>query len=241
MPLKTPIAGIAMGLIKEGDEYFVLTDILGDEDHLGDMDFKVAGSSDGITAFQMDIKIQGIPAEVMGQALEKAKNARLKILEIMKQTISAPRDEMSPFAPRITTMKVDTDCIGLIIGPGGKTIREITEKSGATINIDDDGTVLIASADPVSSEMAKGMIEALVEKPEKGKTYRGKVKKITNFGAFVEILPGREGLLHISQIANERINKVEDVLKLGDEVEVKLLDIDPQGKLELSRKAILPK
>jgi len=241
VPLKTPIAGIAMGLIKEKDDYFVLTDILGDEDHLGDMDFKVAGSKDGITAFQMDIKIQGIPTEVMAEALDKAKTARLKILEIMNQTLAQPRDEMSKYAPRITTIRVEQDSIGTIIGPGGKTIRDITEKSGATINIDDDGVVLIASADPESSEIAVRMVNALIEKPEKGKVYKGKVKKIMNFGAFVEILPGKEGLLHISQIAHERINRVEDVLKQGDEVEVKLLDIDAQGKMDLSRKALLNK
>ncbi|MFQ5648480.1 MAG: polyribonucleotide nucleotidyltransferase [bacterium] len=241
VPLKTSIAGIAMGLIKENGEYHILTDILGDEDHLGDMDFKVAGSAAGITGFQMDIKIKGIPAEVLGTALEKAKAARLKILEVMGRTLSAPRDEMSPFAPRITTMKVNPDYIGSIIGPGGKTIREITDKSGATINIEDDGTITIASAEPESSQMAQDMISHLVQEPERGKTYMGKVKKITNFGAFVEILPGKEGLLHISQIAHERINKVEDVLKLGDEVEVKLLDIDAQGKLDLSRKVLLPK
>jgi len=239
VPLKTPIAGIAMGLIKEGDDFLVLTDILGDEDHLGDMDFKVAGSAAGITAFQMDIKIKGIPAEVFATALEKAKSARLRILSIMNETLAEARTEMSRYAPRITTIKVKPDNIGTVIGPGGKMIREITEKSGATINIDDDGTVLIASTQQESSDIAREMIESLVQEPEKGKTYKGKIKKITNFGAFVEILPGKEGLLHISNIAHERINKVEDVLKVGEEVEVKLLDIDPQGKMDLSRKALL--
>ncbi len=241
VPLKTPIAGIAMGLIKEGDQHCVLTDILGDEDHLGDMDFKVAGSEAGVTAFQMDIKIKGIPTDVLAQALDKAREARLKILEIMKATIAQPRDEMSSYAPRITTIKVKVDHIGAIIGPGGKMIREITEKSGATINIDDDGTVLIAATEAESSKLAKQMIEDLVREPERGKVYNGKVKKITNFGAFVEILPGKEGLLHISQIAHNRINRVEDVLKVGEQVEVKLLDIDPQGKLDLSRKVLLPR
>ncbi len=241
VPIKTPIAGIAMGLIKEGDDYCVLTDILGDEDHLGDMDFKVAGSASGITAFQMDIKIKGIPTEVLGKALGKAKLARVKILDIMNQTLSSSRAELSDHAPRITTIKVKPDSIGTIIGPGGKMIREITEKSGATINIDDDGTVLIASTEAESSKLAQEMIAALVQEPEKGEVYRGKVKKITNFGAFVEILPGKEGLLHISQIAHERIGKVEDVLNLGDEVEVKLLGVDERGKLDLSRKALLPK
>ncbi len=240
VPLKTSIAGIAMGLIKEDSQYLVLTDILGDEDHLGDMDFKVAGSASGITGFQMDIKISGIPSEVMHDALQKAKTARLKILEIMNATLSEPK-EMSEHAPRITTLKINSDSIGMVIGPGGKMIREITEKSGATINIDDDGTVLIASTNAEHSQIAIDMIEDLVREPEKGAIYVGKVKKITNFGAFVEILPGKEGLLHISKIAHDRINRVEDVLKVGDEVKVKLLDVDAQGKMDLSRKALLPK
>ena len=241
VPLKTPIAGIAMGLIKEQDKFFVLTDILGDEDHLGDMDFKVAGSAQGITGFQMDIKVAGIPMEVMAEALEKAKAARLAILDVMNQTIDKPREKLSPYAPRITFMKVQVDQIGTIIGPGGKTIREITDKTGATINIEDDGTVIIASTDADASDQARKMIEALVEEPVAGKVYRGKVKKITNFGAFVEILPGKEGLLHISEIEHRRINKVEDVLKVGQEIEVKVLSIDGNGKLDLSRKALLTK
>jgi polyribonucleotide nucleotidyltransferase len=241
VPLKTPVAGIAMGLIKEEDTFIVLTDILGDEDHLGDMDFKVAGTKEGITAFQMDIKAKGIPAEVLEQALEKAKLARFTILDIMNQTLDKPREEISPYAPRITSFKVGIDSIGMVIGPGGKTIREITEKTGATINIEDDGTVIIASTDVNKSQMAQKMIEHLVQKPEAGQTYLGKVKKITNFGAFVEILPGKEGLLHISEIAHHRVNRVEDLLKVGDEIEVKLLKIDHQGKLDLSRKALLDK
>lgn len=241
VPVKTPIAGIAMGLIKEGDDFFVLTDILGDEDHLGDMDFKVAGSANGITGFQMDIKIKGIPTEVMLQALEKARTARIKIIEIMNETIEKPREELSQYAPRITDIKVEVDQIGLVIGPGGKTIRDITEKTGATINIDDDGTVTIASVDAGVNQKAREMIEALVELPEEGKVYFGKVKKITNFGAFVEILPGREGLLHISEIEHHRINRVEDVLKVGQELEVKLLKVESNGKLDLSRKALLEK
>ncbi len=241
VPLKTPIAGIAMGLIKEGDRYFVLTDILGDEDHLGDMDFKVAGSGQGITGFQMDIKLKGIPAEVMAEALQKARVARLKILEEMTKVIDKPRESLSPYAPRIVSLKVQVDQIGTIIGPGGKTIREITDKTGATINVEDDGTVVIASPDGEALEQARRMIEHLVEEPEAGKVYRGKVKKITNFGAFVEILPGKEGLLHISEIEHHRIKRVEDVLKVGEEVEVKVLSIDGNGKLDLSRKALLPK
>jgi polyribonucleotide nucleotidyltransferase len=241
VPLKTPIAGIAMGLIKEGDQYLILTDILGDEDHLGDMDFKVAGSKDGITGFQMDIKIDGISADVLGEALERARAARLKILDVMNQTLDKPRESLSQYAPRITSFKVNVDQIGMVIGPGGKTIRDITEKTGATINIEDDGTVTIASTDSEKADKARAMIMGLVEEPEAGKVYRGKVKKITNFGAFVEILPGKEGLLHISAIAHHRINRVEDVLKVGDEIEVKLLSIDGNGRYDLSRKALLEK
>lgn len=241
VPLKTPIAGIAMGLIKEGDTFHVLTDILGDEDHLGDMDFKVAGSKNGITGFQMDIKIKGIHSEVLADALDKAKNARLAILDKMNETLAAPRENLSLYAPRITSFKVAVDSIGMIIGPGGKTIRDITEKTNATINIEDDGTVIIASTDSEQAKEAKRMIDSLIEEPEAGKVYRGKVKKITNFGAFVEILPGKEGLLHISEIEHHRINRVEDVLQVGDEVEVKLLKIDPNGKFDLSRKALIEK
>ncbi|MCG8606330.1 polyribonucleotide nucleotidyltransferase, partial [bacterium] len=241
VPLKTSIAGIAMGLIHEEGDYFVLTDILGDEDHLGDMDFKVAGSTTGITGFQMDIKIRGIPPEVLSQALDKARTARLKILEIMNETLSQPRAELSRFAPRITSFNIGVDNIGLVIGPGGKTIRDITEKTNATINIDDDGTVIIAAVESESAATARNMIEELVAEPEPGQTYVGKVKKITNFGAFVEILPGKEGLLHISEIEHHRINRVEDVLQVGQEVEVKLLKIDNNGKFDLSRKALLEK
>ncbi|NIR47542.1 polyribonucleotide nucleotidyltransferase [candidate division KSB1 bacterium] len=241
VPLKTPIAGIAMGLIKEKDDFYTLTDILGDEDHLGDMDFKVAGSAKGITGFQMDVKLKGIPADVMADALEKAKTARIKILEVMNQAIDKPREDLSPYAPRISYMKVAIDQIGLIIGPGGKTIRDITEKSGATINIEDDGTIIIATTEEEASKKAREMIEYLIQEPVPGQTYVGKVKKITNFGAFVEILPGKEGLLHISEIEHHRINRVEDVLKVGEEVEVKVLSIDGNGKLDLSRKALLKK
>ncbi len=241
VPLKTPIAGIAMGLIKEGEKSLILTDILGDEDHLGDMDFKVAGSRNGITGFQMDIKIQGISAQMIAEALEKARAARLKILDIMSQALAKPRESLSQYAPRITSFTVPVDEIGTVIGPGGKTIREITETTGTTINIEDDGTITIASTDPEQAQKARRMIEILVEQPEPGKVYVGKVKKITNFGAFVEILPGKEGLLHISAISHQRINRVEDVLKVGDEVEVKLLSIDPSGKFDLSRKALIEK
>ncbi len=239
IPVKEAVAGIAMGLIKEEKRVAILTDIIGDEDHLGDMDFKVAGTKKGITSCQMDIKIKGVSSELLTKALEKANRARMKILDIMDQTISKSKEDLSPYAPRIFSMRIDTDDIGLVIGPGGKMIREIIEKSGAEINIDDDGIVQIASADVHSCQIAKEMIENLVQKPEIGKIYKGKVKKITNFGAFLEILPGKEGLLHISEIAPQRVNRVEDHLKLGDVIEVKLLNISPEGKFDLSRKAVL--
>ena len=203
------------------------------------MDFKVAGTRSGITAFQMDIKIAGISSSLLQEALEKAKIARLKLLDIMDETIKTPRESLSPYAPRIVAIRIDIDDIGLVIGPGGKMIREIIEKSGAEVNIDDDGMVQIASPDGDSCQKAKELIEALVQKPEPGKVYKGKVKKITNFGAFVEILPSKEGLLHISEIAKERVNRVEDYLKVGQEIEVKLLKISPDGKFDLSRKVLL--
>jgi polyribonucleotide nucleotidyltransferase len=238
VPIKSPIAGIAMGLVKEDDKVAILTDILGDEDHLGDMDFKVAGNREGITAFQMDIKIQGISKEIMTEALDRAKKARLFILDKMEEALPAPREELSKFAPRIHHVKIPVDCIGAVIGPGGKMIREITEKTGATINIDDDGTVTIASIESEASDAAREIIKGLTALPEAGEIYTGTVKKIMNFGAFVEILPGKEGLLHISNIDKQRINKVEDVLSVGDEVQVKLLKIE-NGKYDLSRKALL--
>ena len=241
VPVKDAVAGIAMGLIKEGENVAILTDILGDEDHMGDMDFKVAGTADGITAFQMDIKITGISFEIMRQALQQAREARLKILEIMNQTIDKPRSDISQYAPRIMSVQVPVDTIGAIIGPGGKNIREIIDKTGATIDIEDDGTVTIASPDVEAAEEAKRIVEAYSAVPEEGKVYRGKVKKIMNFGAFVEILPGKEGLLHISELEYHRVNKVEDILHVGDEVEVKLLKVERDGKLELSRKALLEK
>jgi polyribonucleotide nucleotidyltransferase len=239
VPIKAPVAGIAMGLVKEGEDVVVLTDILGDEDHMGDMDFKVAGTRDGITGFQMDIKIQGISKQIMSQALEAAKKARFFILDKMQAVLPQPRPELSRFAPRIISIRIPSDAIGLVIGPGGKMIREITETTGATIDIADDGTVTIASVDPAAGELAAQRIKDLTAEPEPGTVYRGKVKKIMKFGAFVEILPGKEGLLHISEIAKTRIDKVEDILKVGDEVEVKLLKIDADGKLDLSRKVLL--
>jgi polyribonucleotide nucleotidyltransferase len=239
VPVTKHVAGIAMGLIKEGDKTAILTDILGDEDHLGDMDFKVAGTRDGITAFQMDIKIKGLSAATMQEALGKAKNARNRILDLMEIALAQPRTELSPFAPRILTIHVPVDTIGMIIGPGGKMIREIVEKSGATVDIMDDGQVNIASTNGESGEKARDMIQLLIQAPEIGKTYTGTVKKITDFGAFLEILPGKEGLLHISEMDRTRVNSVTDVMKLGDEIEVKLLSIDPRGKMDLSRRALL--
>lgn len=240
VPVKTHIAGIAMGLIKEGDQVAILTDILGDEDHLGDMDFKVAGSREGITGMQMDIKIKGISTAIMAEALEKARKARLFILDKMAEALPGPRESLSKYAPRILTTRVAVEEIGTIIGPGGKTVREIQDKTGAVINIEDDGTVTIAHTDAEKGEQALAMVKALVAKPEVGQVYVGKVKRIMNFGAFVEILPGKEGLLHISNIAKERINRVEDVLKVGDTVEVKLMALEPDGKMDLNRKVLLP-
>jgi polyribonucleotide nucleotidyltransferase len=238
VPLKKPVAGIAMGLIKEGDRFKVLSDILGNEDHLGDMDFKVAGTADGITAFQMDIKIHGITFEIMETALQQAKEGRMHILGIMNSAISKPADQLSPYAPRLITMKVETDQIGLIIGPGGKTIQGMQRLFGVDINIDDDGTVNIASPNKESAQKCKEYIKKMTATPEVGEIYDGVITKIMDFGAFVEILPGKEGLLHISQIDNKRVNKVTDYFKEGDKVTVKLIKIE-NGKLSLSRKELL--
>lgn len=237
--IKSAVAGVAMGLIKENDKVAILTDILGDEDHFGDMDFKVAGTSKGITAFQMDIKVAGIDLEIMRAAMEKARVARLFILDKMNSTIPQSRDQLSQYAPRIITLKIKIDKIGEVIGPGGKMIRSIIEASGAKVDIDDDGTVLIASVDEEGGRKAREMIEALVEEPEIGRKYSGTVRRITNFGAFVEILPGTDGLLHISEIDNRRIERIEDVFRVGDKVEVKVINIDPEGKIRLSRKVLL--
>ena len=239
VPIKSPVAGIAMGLIKEGDKFAILTDILGAEDHLGDMDFKVAGTAEGITAFQMDVKISGIDFEIMKQALDQAHRARMFILDKMNQAIDKPRNELSPFAPRIIFMKIKISKIGDVIGPGGKTIRSIVEQTGAKIDIEDDGTVLIASVDQKAGEAAKAMVEKLTEEAEIGKVYTGKVRRTTNFGAFIEILPGTDGMVHISELENHRVEKVEDILNVGDITEVKVIDIDRDGKIRLSRKAVL--
>lgn len=239
--LKKPIAGIAMGLIKEGDKVAILSDILGDEDHFGDMDFKVAGSNEGITAIQMDIKIRGISFDIMEKALAQAKEGRIHILGEMKKTLETPRESISKYAPHLYSMSIPKEMIGAVIGPGGKTIRNIIAESGAEIDINDEGTVTIAAVDKEQASIARKMIEGLTAVPEIGKIYEGKVKGIKEFGAFVEILPGKEGLLHISEIDNKRVMKVEDVLKFGQMVTVKLLGIDDQGKLKLSRKILLPK
>jgi polyribonucleotide nucleotidyltransferase len=238
VPLKAPVAGIAMGLIKEGDDFAVLTDILGDEDHLGDMDFKVAGSADGICALQMDIKIEGITREIMEQALAQAKDGRLYILEEMNKVISETREEMSQYAPRYLTLKIHPDKIRDVIGKGGAVIRALTEETGATIDIDDEGNVKIASSDLAAAEDAKKRIEQITSDAEVGAVYDGTVKKIMDFGAFVEILPGKDGLVHISQICEERVEKVTDKLAEGDVVKVKVLEIDRQGRIRLSMKAI---
>lgn len=238
VPLKAPVAGIAMGLIKEGEKFAVLTDILGDEDHLGDMDFKVAGTVNGINALQMDIKIEGITREIMDQALVQAKAARLSILDDMNKVISEARTDMSEYAPRYVSIKINPDKIRDVIGKGGSVIRSITEETGASIDIDDEGNIKIASADLAAAEEAKIRIEQITSDAEVGKVYKGTVKKIMDFGAFVEILPGKDGLVHISQISEERVEAVTDKLKEGETVEVKVLEIDKQGRIRLSMKAV---
>lgn len=237
VPIKKPVAGIAMGLITEGEDYskyVVLSDILGEEDHLGDMDFKVAGTKDGITAFQMDIKIAGVTPEIMSKALQQAKEGRMHILGIMTSTLAAPRSEVSELAPKILSLKVPEDKIGAVIGTGGKTIRSIAETSGAEINIEDDGTVMIYGKNNATAQSAKKLVLSIIEEPEAGKIYHGVVKRIVDFGAFIEILPGKEGLCHISKLARTRVKNVSDVLSVGQEVDVKLTEIDRQGRLNLS-------
>lgn len=239
VPIKEPVAGIAMGLIKEDDRYAILSDILGSEDHLGDMDFKVAGTRNGITALQMDIKVTGLEKDLMAAALQQAREGRMHILDCMAESITAPRDDLSKYAPRITTLRVPKDKIRDVIGPGGKVIRDIIEKTGVTIDINDDGIVSIASSDEAAAKQAIHMVESLVQEVEIGKIYLGKVKKIVDFGAFVEILPGTDGLVHISQICDRRIKSVSDELQEGDEIKVKVIDVDQQGKVKLSRKEAL--
>jgi polyribonucleotide nucleotidyltransferase len=240
VPLKKACAGIAMGLVKEGDRVAILSDILGDEDHLGDMDFKVAGTVDGITAFQMDIKIQGITLEIMATALEQAKAGRLHKLEKMNDAIDKPKPALSSYAPRFTSIKIPTDLIGSVIGPGGKMIRSIVAESGASsINIEDDGTIQIAATSQEASDKALALINAITAVPEPGTIYKATVKRIMDFGAFAEILPGKEGLIHISQLDIKRVAKVSDVVKVGDTFDVKLLEIDEKGRMNLSRKALM--
>lgn len=239
VPMRSAVAGVAMGLIKEGDRVAVLTDILGSEDALGDMDFKVAGTREGVTSIQMDIKVEGLTIELMTEALQKANRARMHILDKMDEVLPSGRDELSQYAPRIITIKVDPAKIGEIIGPKGKTIRGIQEATGATINIDDDGTVTIASVSGEGGERARRIIAGMTEEAEVGRIYEGQVKSTTTFGAFVEIMPGTEGLLHISELQAGRVEKTEDVVKKGDIVQVKLLSIDEKGRLRLSRKAAI--
>ena len=239
VPTKCHVAGIAMGLIKENSQIKILTDILGDEDHLGDMDFKVAGTKDGITAFQMDIKISGIDFEIMKQALDKARPARLKILELMDATIGQPRADISPYAPRILTLMVPTDKIGEVIGPSGKNIRAIIEETGVKIDIDDSGLTVIASPDVNMAQLAKEKIESIIAVPEIGKEYHATIKRIMNFGAFAEFMPGKEGLIHISELDLKRVNNVTDVVKIGDKIDVVLKEIDREGRYNLSRKQYL--
>jgi polyribonucleotide nucleotidyltransferase len=239
VPIKAPVAGVAMGLVKEGDRFSILTDIQGLEDHLGDMDFKVAGTPEGITALQMDIKIKGITPEIMSQALEQARVGRLQILEKMLAVIPQSRPELKPHVPRITVIKVPVDKIGAIIGPGGKNIRALQEETNTKIDIEDDGTVFIAATDMASEMAARERIEMLTETPQIGRIYTGRVVRTTDFGAFVEILPNIDGMVHISQLDSERVEKVEDVVTVGDEVTVMVTNIDGDGKIRLSRQAVL--
>ncbi len=240
VPLQRPVAGIAMGLVKEGEQAAILSDILGDEDALGDMDFKVAGTRDGITAFQMDIKIQGISIDLMRKALHQARDGRAHILGLMETALPKPSEKLSDFAPKIVHVKIEQEKIGMLIGPGGKNIRDLQRRTNCTVDIDDDGTVVISGLEIEGVRDAYEFVVGLMMEPEVGKVYRGKITRIVDFGAFVEILPGREGLMHISNIAHERVNKVDDLFKVGEILEVKLLAVDSMGKMDLSRKALLP-
>ena len=239
VPIKSPVSGVAMGLVKEGGNYAILTDILGLEDHLGDMDFKVAGTDKGITALQMDIKIKGITAALMSEALAQAKVGRDHIMQKMMEVISTPNTELKPHVPRIETVQIPVDKIGAVIGPGGKIIRGIQEETGATIDINEDGSIFIAATDGESEDLARDRILALTESPEIGRIYTGRVVRVTDFGAFVEILPNTDGLVHISQLANHRVTKVTDIVKEGDTLKVKVLEISRDGKIRLSHKALL--
>jgi polyribonucleotide nucleotidyltransferase len=239
VPLRTHVAGIAMGLVKEGDRFGILTDIMGTEDHYGDMDFKVAGTERGVTALQMDIKIAGVSVDIMRAALQQARQARLFVLEKMRAAIERPRPELSPYAPRFVTIKIRPEKIREVIGPGGKVVRGIQEQTGTKIDIEDDGRVTVFASDAAAVQRAIGMIQDITREVELDRIYLGKVKKIVDFGAFVEVIPNTEGLLHISQIAETRIRSVQDVLSEGDEVLVKVIEIDGNGKMRLSRKMAL--
>jgi len=241
VPIKAPVAGIAMGLImdEKSGKWAVLSDIAGAEDPYGDMDFKVAGTADGITALQMDIKVGGITTDIMRKALEQARRGRLHILDKMRETLAVARPSISAFAPRIVTIRIPVDKIRDVIGPGGKMIRSIIERTGVKIDVEDDGRVNVASADQTSAQKAISIIQELTATPELNKTYLGKIQRITDFGAFVEIMPGTDGLLHVSEIANHRVKDVRDELKEGEQILVKVINIDPTGKIRLSRKALL--
>jgi polyribonucleotide nucleotidyltransferase len=241
VPIRGAVAGVAMGLIKEGKKYAILTDILGTEDHLGDMDFKVAGTATGITSIQMDIKIEGLDLQIMKEALAQAKEGRLHILAEMNKVISAPNAELSTYAPRIVTMMINPEKIGDLIGPKGKTIRGIQDETGAELTVDDTGLVTIAAVGGEAMQRARQMVQAITAEPEIGATYEGTVKTTTAFGAFVEIMPGTEGLVHISELQHGRTERTEDVVNKGDRVTVKLLDRDERGRLRLSMKALVPK
>lgn len=239
VPIKAPVAGIAMGLVSDGERNAILTDIQGVEDQLGDMDFKVAGTRDGITALQMDIKIKGVTSKLMSDALSQAREARMTILDKIAEVVPGPREEMKEHAPRMTVIKIDQEKIGAVIGPGGKVIRGIQDETGARIDIEDDGTIYIASTDGIGADSAREMVERLVEEPVVGRIYTGKVVRTTDFGAFVEILPNTDGLVHISQLAPEHVDKVEDVARVGEEITVMVTAIDREGKVRLSRTAVL--
>jgi polyribonucleotide nucleotidyltransferase len=240
VPITAPVAGVAMGLIKEEQRFAVLTDILGDEDHLGDMDFKVAGTRQGVCSIQMDIKIEGLDFGIVRRALDQAREARLRILDVMEQAIPHPRSQLSKYAPRIITIQIPSDRIGELIGPKGKNIRSLQEQTGAEINVEDNGIVTISSVGN-GGERARELIEQMFQTPEVGKVYEGVVKSTTAFGAFVEILPGVEGLLHISELQHGRTDRTEDVVRKGDAVRVKLLEVDERGRMRLSRKALIEK
>jgi polyribonucleotide nucleotidyltransferase len=239
VPISAPVAGIAMGLVMEGDRYQILTDILGIEDHLGDMDFKVAGTRAGITALQMDIKVSGISSDIMAEALDRARAARLQILDVIEATLPEPRPDLSPHAPRMTLVNVHPDKLGAVIGQGGKTVRGLEEEFGVNIDIEDDGSIFVAATSGPAAEGAIARIKALTEEAEIGRIYTGRVVRTTGFGAFVEFLPGTDGMVHISQLADFRVEQVEDVAEVGDEIMVMVTDVSPDGKVRLSRRAVL--